>query len=46
MSSDDLNEEVTYYMMSLMKLTKKERKEQKNKRVKSLGLFEFYCQFH
>ena len=42
MSSDDLNEEVTYYMMSLMKLTKKERKEQKNKRVKSLGLFEFY----
>lgn len=42
LSSNDLNEEITYYMMSLMKLTKKEKKEQKNKRVKSLGLFEFY----
>ena len=42
LSSNDLNEEISYYMMSLMKLTKKEKKEQKNKRVKSLGLFEFY----
>ena len=40
--SNDINEELTYYCMSLMKFSKKERKEEKNKRIKSLGLFEFY----
>ena len=42
LSSIEANEEIAYYMMSLMKLTKKERKEEKDKRLKSLGLFEFY----
>ena len=42
LSSIEANEEIAYYMMSLMKLTKKEKKEQKNKKVRSLGLFEFY----
>ena len=40
--SNDVNDDLIYYMMSLMKLTKKERKEEKDKRIKSLGLFEFY----
>ena len=38
----DLNDDFFYYMLSLMKLTKKQRKEEKEKRIKSLGLFEFY----
>lgn len=40
--SNDVNDDLVYYMLSLMKLTKKERKEEKDKRIKSLGLFEFY----
>ena len=40
--SNDIAEDFVYYMMSLMKLTKKEKKGEKSKRIKSLGLFEFY----
>ena len=40
--SNDMNDDLIYYMMFLMKLTKKQKKEEKSKHVKSLGFFEFY----
>ena len=41
-NSNDISDDFDYYMLSIMKLSKKERKEEKAKRIKSLGLFDFY----
>lgn len=40
--SHDVTDDLVYYMLSIMKLSKKERKEETSKRIKNLGLFDFY----
>ena len=41
-NSNDITDDFVYYMLSLMKFSKKKRKEEKDKKIKSLGLFDFY----
>ena len=40
--TNDITDDLIYYIMYIMKLTKKQKKEEKSKNIKSLGLFEFY----